>query len=120
MREILFRGKCGYQWYYGNLVKTDDEFSEYRIVNKNNKNGYLVGSKTIGQYIGLEDDNGTHTFEGDIIQYHYDSNPVFFDASISGFNVKDYYDSNQDDSTAAFSENLKFVIIGSIHDNTES
>ena len=73
MREILFRGKVlkTGEWVYGGF--THHEINNPRIAELLDDDGiglrfHEVGPEMVGQFTGLQDENGILIFEGDIVE----------------------------------------------------
>ncbi|RGU82415.1 hypothetical protein DWW40_09895 [Ruminococcus bromii] len=137
MREILFRGKAinrdesyhrtEYQngeWVYGLVTKLyDEQFKNLpaEMTNTNGISGIEIDYKTIGQYTGMLDKNGTKIFEGDIIDFFGRSDGdgygvVKYDAYETefGFEYDNIYRSL---GKNFYPENIE--VVGNIYDNPE-
>lgn len=137
MREILFRGKAinrdesyhrtEYQngeWVYGLVTKLYDEQFKNLPAEMTNTNGISdieIDYKTIGQYTGMLDKNGTKIFEGDIIDFFGRSDGdgygvVKYDAYETefGFEYDNIYRSL---GKNFYPENIE--VVGNIYDNPE-
>lgn len=154
MREILFRGKSN--WAYGNVKEgdwlysmtirrhcyNDEEITSYYIGDGNK----TIDAKTLGQYIGLTDKNGTKIFEGDIVRYgliydyncyleslehpeEYDNEVYDQDIEVSAVEWCSKYDypafdlANHEFECNGLSQimcgDYEYEVIGNIHDNPE-
>lgn len=135
MREILFRGKridngewaYGYYFYdsfYNKAYITAGRYCMEASKRKPNQriiNAFEIDPKTVGQYTGMTDKNGTKIFEGDIIDFLYRSDGD--DYGIVQYDV--------DETEFGFVHNLIYdglgryycsrdiEVIGNIYDNRE-
>ncbi|MBQ8248064.1 MAG: hypothetical protein IJZ42_13130 [Lachnospiraceae bacterium] len=116
MREILFRGKRidNGGWIKGSLW---NHLGAIKILSAGNVVGHDVDPKTVGQFTGLTDKNGTKIFEGDIVKGAWDTIfQVVYDDCYLGFRAKeedgmhnciDYYGLD------------RIEVVGNIHDSPE-
>lgn len=125
MREILFRGK---RYDDKNFILSDSIMqTSYGCVNLWHEGKWIeVIPRTVGQYTGLKDRNGTKIFEGDIVQ----TNKFFLSVGLNAKYVIEY-----DVEIACFigtmqkgcikhfttfqNDSDQFEVIGNIHDNPE-
>ena len=135
MREILFRGKRidNGEWvegYYAAEPYTKNTYN-YGYILENEKDlfakkAWLVDSRTVGQFTGLTDKNGTKIFEGDIIKIvpDYDYSDDYSISNVYSYNgilCVDYHGDDFDSTALGFLEDYlpdgDFEVIGNIHDN---
>ena len=129
MREILFRGKMPVEskWTYGSLISEANVFDKRLVLTHiydKDCNEILVDPKTVGQYTGLKDRNGTRIFEGDILEGELDDN---LDPGAKWRNtiVMGKFGWLADDPTGSAPTPLdefdikEGEVIGNIHDNPE-
>ena len=123
MRDIKFRGKdYGNDWQYGCLVQ--EVWGQDKILMiKKNKREWSVLEDTIGQYLGLKDNNGTEIYEGDIVkvkncQYHIGQ--VIYDTEYAEYEIE--IDKNTIFPISVCygdASELDIEVIGNIYDNPD-
>ena len=128
MREILFRGKriSDGKWCFGYVVpairdcydKTieiiDEEGISYDELDYYNPmfGGDFVDPETVGQFIGITDQNGIKIFEGDILE----SAPKKKARTRVLYVINDI---RKCTNAELWVRGMKFEVIGNIHDNPE-
>lgn len=145
MREILFRGKAinrengifrtNYKngdWVYGLITRQYDERFENLPTEMRNTEGVTnieVDYRSIGQFTGICDKNGTKIFEGDIIANDLNTFVIRIGKYTPEYMSRVKYDSNicgvyayctKDKTSWHLPASIKtYQIIGNIHDNPE-
>lgn len=137
-RKILFRGKdleTG-KWLYGSFIKTPNHA---HISTSGEAFPAKVEPKTISQYTGLTDKNGTKIFEGDVLHFGDKNYLVFWNDECFQWQMKIRKDgfsfpiySGQDTGCPVECITLSWVaaeipilgtmsteIVGNIYDNSE-
>lgn len=139
IRSIEFRGKTDNgEWVYGGICDYNSGVSIF-VVHHYDSGLYEpastdldeieVISKTVGQYTGLKDKNGTKIFEGDIVESRASENKedwkywqvIFYDGSYCferEVKKRKYkYEQNLlcEDEVSLYG----LVVVGNIHDNPE-
>lgn len=116
MREILFRGWTigEFRWEYGFLSWLDTPRGRGYFIN--NKR---IDERTLCQFTGMTDKNGTKIFEGDIVKENYLIHEriysIVWDNDYFSLRAESEYTSYQlDELLLSHCE-----IVGNIHDNKE-
>ena len=130
MREILFRGKRldNGEWVQGFFNKwavyDESENNYHHYIQPLDENGRLdiirrVHPATVGQFIGLTDQNGTNIFEGDIVScrtsaYFFEKCKVVYESCYARYCLIDKHGYKY-----PMDESFEYEIIGNIYDNPE-
>ena len=128
MREILFRGKtkaitgCPYnngkpdgEWVFG-YVFSDLGAMKIRQYETDRPecNDYEVDPKTVGQYTGVTDKNGTKIFEGDMVKIEGDGWRISYKDALARFLAFNSWGTGR--NIPNYSER---EVIGNIYNNPE-
>ena len=125
MREILFRAKNfdNGVWVQGYYVRLNGNkhfiYTGQSDVDCGNyyPDYYPVAAKTVGQFTGLTDKNGTKIFEGDIVKYGDFLMVIVWDEFFSSFMLAFSLDGNYHETMS--NSHIYLEVIGNIHDNPE-
>lgn len=120
-REILFRGK-GFEtgkWLYGSFIKTPNHA---HISTNGEAFSAKVEPKTISQYTGLTDKNGTKIFENDILQVNYHGKEIgrvciYYKFAMYLCDI--IYGDVDFDTLGMLNANYQLEVIGNVYDNPE-
>lgn len=133
MRDLWFRGKDANtgEWRFGYLTLVDYDhdhdspaiFAVIYTPEGNNLVGSQVEQKTIGQYTGLRDKNGTRIFEGDVVytdSFFGISEKAWVSFQNGAFGVEwPHGDGTSFQAFTSFVSSTEWEVVGNIYDNPE-
>lgn len=124
-RDILFRGKirAKNKWVFGDFLHLPIENAIL-----SDKGYAIIEPETVGQFTGLIDKNGKKIFEGDIINYEYETfnkqkilvkYVIQYNADEARFRAELTNDGIMYDLLAFRETQKRAEVIGNIYDNEE-
>ncbi len=118
MKDVLFRGKRmrDGKWVRGSLIVGT---GDVRILPVGNEltDSERVDPDTVGQWLGLNDKNGTKIFEGDVLRYGKQTFEVRWLADICCYSFGDVVRSPR--PATNYGTALSCEVVGNIFDNPE-
>jgi hypothetical protein len=118
MREIIFRGKFGAYWHYGDLQHALNG-RVYMLERQGNGGESVVevDPATVGQFTGSLDKNGVKIFEGDIIKVKRTKYEIVYSSGCLFAKIKKGNTTYHKIIPGLGLNDT--VVIGNIHDNPE-
>ena len=120
MREIKFRawdrvvGMC-------RIVGVDFETDTVTIMDRDTKHFFTLNieNANLMQYTGLKDKNGKDIYEGDILQWDYDTRWKQHLSGVMEVDIPGIYYALENESCHPFETEEECLIIGDIYENPE-
>lgn len=118
-KVILAHGKCIHtqEWTEGYFVGTHNGKS---YICQPNIGIVEIYPDSVGDYIGIDDRNGKHIFDGDVVRhYNHATNKEYFEIGIIRWNQQDAcFERTSSPVAVRVSTKCEYEVVGNIFDNT--